>query len=231
MLLEEPSSSEGERVVIAAGMWLEWCQARTGLRQVSTPKQGSPGEITGLLVAWREGRTEASDLLFPLIYDELHEVARRLLRRRRAGETLRTTALVHETYLRLVDQTRVEVGDREHFFALAARAMRHILIDHARRQNAEKRGGGAIRVTLSGNDTPVEARGAELVALDEALQELERLDPRLVRVVELRFFGGLSVEETAVALDLSDRTVKRDWRKARAFLYATIHGELGSPGP
>jgi len=182
------------------------------------------GEITRLLIDWREGRSEAPGELFPLVYGELRKLARGQLRRHPAGETLRPTALVHEAYLKLVDQTRVRVNDREHFFALAARAMRQILVDHARRRSARKRGGDAIRTTLSEEDTPVEIRAIELLTLDHALTRLESLEPRLAEVVELRFFGGLSVEETAAALDLSSRTVKRDWRKARAFLYTAISG-------
>jgi len=162
--------------------------------------------------------------LFPLVYEELRALARGQLRRHPAGETLRPTALVHEAYLKLVDQTRVKLNDREHFFALAARAMRQILVDHARRQSAGKRGGNAAHTSLSQDETPVELRAVEMLALNDALTRLECVDCRLARVVELRFFGGLSVEETAASLDLSPRTVKRDWRKARAFLYTAISG-------
>lgn len=182
------------------------------------------GEITRLLIAWRDGSPGAHGELFPLVYDELRNLARGQLHRRPAGETLRPTALVHEAYLKLVDQTRVRVNDREHFFALAAKAMRQILVDHARRRSAQKRGGGAVRTTLNENETPVELKSAEMLALDDALSRLESLEPRLAQVVELRFFGGLTVEEVGGALDLSSRTVKRDWRKARAFLYTAIAG-------
>jgi len=185
------------------------------------------GEITLLLIEWREGRSEAPGELFPLVYEELRALARGQLRRHPAGETLRPTALVHEAYLKLVDQTRVRINDREHFFALAAKAMRQILVDHARRSSALKRGGDAIRTVLSQDDASVELPVVEMLALDEALSHLESLEPRLAQVVELRFFGGLSVEETAAALDLSSRTVKRDWRKARAFLYTEISGRAG----
>lgn len=192
----------------------------------STPGK-STGEITRLLIAWRKGRSAAPGELFPLVYEELRALARGQLRRHPAGETLRPTALVHEAYLKLVDQTRVKVNDREHFFALAAKAMRQIIVDHARRRTAGKRGGGAAHTILSEDDTPIEFHAIEMLALDDALTRLESVECRLARVVELRFFGGLSVEETAAALDLSPRTVKRDWRKARAFLYMAISGRTG----
>jgi len=191
-----------------------------------TDRAGPPpsGEITRLLIAWREGRPEAPAQLFPLVYEELHRLARGQLRRHPAGETLRPTALVNEAYLKLVDHTRVRLNDREHFFALAARAMRQILVDHARRRSAEKRGGRSVRTTLADKEAPAAIEPEELLALDEALSRLESIEPRLAAVVELRFFGGLSVEETAAALDCSPRTIKRDWRKARAFLYAAMSG-------
>ncbi len=188
-------------------------------------------EITRWLIAWREGRPEAPGELFPLVYEELRKLARGQLRRHPAGETLRPTALVHEAYLKLIDRTRVRVNDREHFFALAARAMRQILVDHARRRSAAKRGGGAMHTVLSEEDSPVELQAVELLSLDDALTGLESLEPRLAKVVELRFFGGLSVEEVAAALDISPRTVKRDWRKARAFLYTAIAGHGPGPSP
>lgn len=185
-----------------------------------------PGEITRLLVAVRGGEPGAFDQLLPLVYDELRSAARSQLRRRRAGQTLDTTALVHEAYVRLVDRTRAEWRDRGHFLAVAAVAMRHILVDHARRRMAQKRGGDAVRVTLDearvGRDAPV----VEILALDQALDALAALNERLSKLVELRFFGGLTVEETAGVLDVSERTVKRDWRKARAFLYQRL-GQQG----
>ncbi len=176
----------------------------------------SDTDTTALLVAWREGSREAFDRLFELLYDELRILARRQLRAARG--TLNTTAVVHEAYVRLVDRTRSAVEDRHHFFAIAAKAMRHILVDHARRRGAAKRGGGAIADPFGAEAVPVVEHVDELLAINEALGRLESLDPRLGRLVELRFFGGLSVEETADVLDLSARTVKRDWRKARAFL-------------
>ena len=173
-------------------------------------------EVTELLEAWKQGDEEAPNRLFPVVYSELRRIAHR--RRGPVGDTLRTTALVHETYLKLVGGARASYVDRGHFFAVAARAMRHILVDAARRRAAEKRGGKVQFTTLEEGRVPVEERAAEVVALDEALQLLEELDPRLVQIVEMRFFAGLSVEETAEALSLSTATVKRDWRKARAFL-------------
>ncbi len=191
-------------------------------------------EITGLLAAARGGDRSALDRLFPLVYAHLRERAHGQLRRLRPGETLSTTALVHEAYLKLVDASRQEFHDRQHFFAVASRAMRQILVDYARRARAGKRGAGQAPAALELDHLPDPGRAEELVALDEALVELERLDPRLARIVELRFFGGLSVEETGEALELSPRTVKRDWRKARAVLYDLLMGDApaaGSDGP
>jgi RNA polymerase sigma factor (TIGR02999 family) len=176
------------------------------------------GEITQLLVAWKQGSAQAPDRLFPLVYDELRGRARRLLRRGAPGQTLDATALVHETYLKLVDQTRVDLRDRGHFFAVASKAMRQIIVDHARARAADKRGGGERPVTLDEGTAAVASRAAEIVAVDSALAKLEAVEPRLAGIVEMRFFAGLSVEETAAGLDLSPRTVKRDWQKARAFL-------------
>lgn len=189
-----------------------------------------PGEVTRFLVAWREGDRDALDRLFPIVYETLKSLASRQLRRGRPGGTLDTTALVHDAYLRLVDQTRVVAQDRNHFFALAARAMRHILVDHARRRGAAKRGGGKPLRELEEDDAAVAARAAEVVLVDQALERLESLDPRLGKLVELRFFVGLSVEETAAVLGVSDRTVKRDWQKARAFLFRALSGG-SDPGP
>jgi RNA polymerase sigma factor (TIGR02999 family) len=182
------------------------------------------GEITGLLAALREGDRGALDRLFPLVYRELHDRAHRQLARRRPGDTLSTTALVHEAYLKLTDSAHQSYQDRVHFFAVASRAMRQILVDYARRTAAAKRGGGHA-VSLDPEAVADLGRAEELLALDEALTHLEKLDGRLARIVELRFFGGLSVEETSDALEISPRTVKRDWRKARAFLYQAIQGE------
>ena len=166
------------------------------------------------------------DRLLPLVYREFHERAHAQLARRRPGETLSTTALVHEAYLKLVDSAHQSYQDRIHFFAVASRAMRQILVDYARRTSAEKRGSGRA-VTLEPEAVANPDRAEELLALDEGLEQLEKLDPRLVRTVELRFFGGLSVEETAEALGVSPRTVKRDWQRARAFLYEMVRGVDG----
>lgn len=183
--------------------------------------------ITELLEAWRNGDGDAERNLVPLVYQELRVLARRQLAGNRT-ETLRTTALVHEAYLKLGRRSRLAVEDRQHFFAIASKAMRQLIVDHARRRAAEKRGGQVALVSLEDADAPIAARAAEIVALNEALDRLSAVDEWLARVVELRFFAGLSVEETADALDCSPRTIKRDWRKARAFL----HRELaeGRPG-
>jgi len=185
-----------------------------------------PGDVTRLLIAWREGKTAAPGELFALVYDQLRSLARFQVRRADPEQSLSATGLVHEVYLKLVDHSRLEVRDRGHFFALAARAMRQVLVDHSRRRSAEKRGGGAVPQSLEEDALAADIRAEELLALDEALSRLEILDPRLVRLVEARFFAGLSVEEAAEALEVSARTVKRDWQKARALL----HHELTSAG-
>lgn len=181
----------------------------------------SPGEITELLVEWRQGDTSAADRLFPLVYDELRRIARSHFRYPQAS-TLGATDLVHETYLKLVDQTRVATNDRGHFFALASKAMRHILVDRARRRHSAKRGGSSPQVSLADGDGAEFPRTDEILEVDEALRHLEQVDARLAQVVELRFFGGLSVKESAEALGESARTIKRDWQKARAFLHREL---------
>ncbi len=178
--------------------------------------------ITELLVRLREGDHAVLDLLFPLVYQELHALAHRQLGYRRPGHTINTTALVHEAYLKLIDQQQAGWNDRAHFFAVAAKAMRHILVDYARHRNAQKRGGGKPPTMLDEAEIRIDAQAHELLALDDALTRLATLNERLSQIVELRFFGGMTVEETAAVLDVSDRTVKRDWRKARAFLYQTL---------
>ena len=178
----------------------------------------SDQDITGLLIAWRAGDRGAVDGLFPLVYDELRRIAHRQLGRERPDHTLGTTALVHEAYLKLVDQTRAQLTDRAHFFAVAARAMRRILVDYARRHGALKRGGGTGRVSLSDAALIAEERADTLVALDEALTRLAEVDERLGQVVECRFFGGLTEDETAEALAVTSRTVRRDWVKAKGWL-------------
>lgn len=184
-------------------------------------------DITGLLARARQGERAALDAVFPHVYDDLRRAAHRELARWRPGETLDTTALVHEAYLRLVDARRADYADRRHFYAAAATAMRHIIVDHARQQRSAKRGGGRPAVSLDGLEVASPDAADEVVALDEALTILGNDHPRLAQVVELRFFAGLSVEETADAMDLSPRTVKREWQKARAFLYRTMHPDAG----
>ncbi len=179
-------------------------------------------DITGLLLAWRAGDADAFDRLFPLVYDQLRGIAHRQLGRERTGHTLDSTGLVHEAYLKLVDQTRVQWTDRVHFFAVAAQVMRRVLVDYARRLRAEKRGGAPKRVSLTDAVLVAEQRADTLVALDEALTELTGVDARLSRVVECRFFGGLTEEETAEALGVTARTVRRDWTKAKGWLHRAL---------
>ena len=174
--------------------------------------------VTALLRAWSAGDEGARDELLPLIYDELRRRAAAHIRRERREHTLQPTALVHEAYLRLVEQ-KVEWQNRSHFFGLASEMMRRILVDHARNRKTGKRAGGAIRVELDETVAISEERDIDLVLLDQALTDLSRLDPRHARIVELRFFGGLNVEETAAVLGISRATVKRDWSMARAWLY------------
>ena len=182
------------------------------------------GEVTELLIDWSAGDASALDRLVPLVYDELRRVARARLRKEAPGHVLQTTALVNEAYLRLVDQQQVRWQNRAHFFAIASRMMRRILIDHARRKAAAKRGAAAEPVTLS--DVPGQPeKGIDVLALDEALGRLAQLDERQSRVVELRYFGGLTEEETAEVLDVSVRTVRREWTIAKAWLYRQIYGD------
>lgn len=186
------------------------------------------GEITRLLAAWREGDPSAPSRLFPLVYEELRRMARGQLRRPRRVGSIDTTGLVHEAYIKLAGGSQVSLHDREHFFALAARAMRQILVDYARHHNALKRGGrrGADDdIRIEDIDLPGLDRATELLAIHEALARLEALDPRMGKIVEMRVFGGLSVEEIASVLRLSGRSVEREWNKARAFLYLELGGD------
>ena len=178
----------------------------------------SPAEVTRLLVAWRGGDAGALDRLLPLVYAELRRVAHRYMRDERPNHPLQTTALVHEAYLRLIDVTRVDWQSRNHFFAVSAQLMRRILVEAARRRNAGKRGGDASHVPLDEAFVPAADRGADLLALDEALEHLAALAPRKARVVELRYFAGLSVKETADVIGVSVETVMRDWRMAKLWL-------------
>lgn len=193
------------------------------LSMQNTSSQASD-DIGVLLKDLRHGDRRATDRLIPLVYDELHLLARRQLRRCRPGRTLNTTALVHEAFLKLFGGDAADWRDRAHFIAVAATAMRHILVDYARERRAKKRGGDAIHTTLKASKIGLVDRRAEMLALDQALDRLQAMDERLVRVVELRFFGGLTEPEVAEVLGLSDRTVRRDWRKARAFLSRALGG-------
>lgn len=183
------------------------------------PKQH---EITQLLAEWSDGNQSALDELYPLVYDELHRLARRYMSRERKGHTLQTTALINEAYVRLVDQRNVHWANRSHFFAISAQIMRRILIDHARRHAYAKRGGGAQQVSLDEAVAVTSDIGAELLRLDEALKTLAEMDSRRSQVVELRYFGGLSNEEIAGVLHVSENTVTRDWNMARAWLYQQL---------
>jgi RNA polymerase sigma factor (TIGR02999 family) len=187
--------------------------------------------VTDLLALAAAGDRGALDRAFPLVYEELRRLAHRQLRRESEGHTLSTTALVHEAYLKLVDQTRGEWRDRAHFLAIAATAMRRILVDHARRHRAGKRGGTGRPLSLdSVEELPVEDRAEFLVHLDEALARLAMLDERQARVVECRFFGGYTEEETAETLGIGLRTVKRDWAKARSWLFQELYPDAVTPG-
>jgi len=179
-------------------------------------------DITAQLQAWAAGEPAARETLFPLVYEELRRIAHRQLQREWQGHTLDTTALVHEAYLKLVDQTRAGFTDRAHFFAVAANAMRRILVDYARRYLADKRGGAPRRVTLTDDMLVAEERADTLLAINDALLELSRIDERLSKVVECRFFGGLTEEETAEVLGVTARTVRRDWTKAKGWLHRTL---------
>jgi RNA polymerase sigma factor (TIGR02999 family) len=181
-----------------------------------------PHSVSHLLQRWSDGDRSALDQLLPLVYDELRRMARRYMGQQPSGHTLQTTALIHEAYLRLVGQEEKQWENRAHFFGVAAQAMRHILVDYARARGAAKRGGAARAVSLEEAAIVSDERAAELVALDEALAELARLSPRQSQVVELRYFGGLSVTETAEVLQVSSDTVTRDWNQAKAWLYRRL---------
>ena len=179
-------------------------------------------EISKLLNSWSGGNGQALDELFTLVYDELHRQAGNYLRRERPGHTLQTTALLHEAYLRLASHGEGKWENRFQFFAFAAKIMRHILVDHARAKNREKRGAGAIKISITGVDPQTAEPDLDLMALDEALDRLTKIDEQQVRIVELRYFAGLSLEETAEALQISRATVARDWNVARAWLHREL---------
>jgi RNA polymerase sigma factor (TIGR02999 family) len=182
-------------------------------------------DVTDLLVEWGNGDQEALNQLMPLVYDELHRLASRHLRHERPGHTLQTTALVHEAYLKLVDQKNMTWQNRVQFFAASAQVMRHILVDHARSRRALKRGGENLRLSLDEAKMSSEEKDADLLSLNEALNNLSVIDSQQSRVVELRIFGGLTVEETAEALEISTRTVKREWSMAKAWLHRQIKNQ------
>ena len=192
-------------------------------------REGPPeSDVTGLLVRWSEGDQQALEQVLPLVYGELRRIASNQLRRERKDHTLAPTALVNELYLRLVDQRRTSWQNRAHFFGLAAQLMRRILVDHARARSAEKRGGGVARISLEevqdGDALPADSGVADVLAIDDALERLASIDPDQARIVELRFFGGLNVDEIAAVVGRSPRTVKREWRLARAWLYLALRG-------
>src|SRR4051794_1933164 len=188
------------------------------MQRAAQPGNTSVSEISRLLRAWSDGDQSALERLTPIVYDELHRLARRYMKQERPGHSLQATALVNEAYMRLVDYERMQWQNRAHFFAISAQLMRRILVERARRHNL-KRGGGVQHVSLEEAAVVGGARAADLVALDDAMNALARLDARKVQVVEMRFFGGLSVEETAEVLKVSSVTVMRDWSTAKAWLY------------
>jgi len=195
--------------------------AFTGIEVTTLPKN----EVTQLLLRWSEGDKAALGKLMPLVYRELRRLAGHYMRRERPGHTLQASALVNEAYLRLVDYRRMQWQNRAHFFAVAAQAMRRVLVEHARSRQYAKRGGTAQRISLDDVAVLTDQQAAELVALDDALTSLEALDDRKARIVELRYIGGLSIEEAAETLGVSTATVERDWRSAKAWLYRAISQE------
>ena len=192
------------------------------------PRLEQSSATTDLLLKASSGDASALARVFPLVYDELCFLAHRYLQRESQGHTLTTAELVHEAYIRLVDQTRVEWNGRAHFMAIAATAMRRILVDHARSRLSLKRGGDAVRIPIDLVDLPIDERADLLIAVDDALRKLEELDDRRAQVVECRFFGGMTEQETAEALGIGLRTAKRDWAKAKSWLYQEIYPELSA---
>jgi RNA polymerase sigma factor (TIGR02999 family) len=191
------------------------------IANVTRPVSTTP--ITELLRRWSGGDAVALEKMLPIVYQELRKLASGYLKKERAGHLLRTTALVHEAYLRLVDQPATGLESRSHFYGIAARVMRQVLVDHARREGAGRRGGGALKLTLGhAADVPAPSEGMDFVALDGALDRLAEVDSRQARLVELRYFGGLTIEETAEVMNLSPATVKREWTSARAWLFKEL---------
>lgn len=189
------------------------------------PMTTTSSNVTQLLVDWRNGDEAAFAQLLPVVYDELHRIARRYMSRETASHTLQTTALINEAYLRLINQQNVDWQNRAHFFAVSARVMRGLLVDHARARAYEKRGGGAVQVSLNEELASTPELSLDVLGLDEALEQLAVVDARKSRIVELRFFGGLSVEETAKVLGVSAITIKREWLKAKAWLFRELNRE------
>ncbi|HEY3135308.1 MAG TPA: sigma-70 family RNA polymerase sigma factor [Blastocatellia bacterium] len=187
----------------------------------------SQNDITGLLLKWGSGNKAAMDELIPLVYKELRRLAHQYMRQERAGNTLQTSALINEAYIRLVDYNKMRWQDRAHFFAVAAQAMRRILVERARSRRRQKRGGAAQRVSLDEAADLADQRAADIIALDDALTDLCAIAPRKGQIVELRYFGGLNIEETAEVLGVSSPTVQREWRAAKAWLYRAISEGIG----
>lgn len=179
-------------------------------------------QLTELLLAWNEGDNAALETLMPIVYEELRQIARRYMRKERQNHTLQTSALINEAYLRLIEQKNVRWQNRAQFFALSSQMMRRILVDYARTRGYAKRGGDAVQVTLDEAILASDKKAADLLSLDDALNQLAELDERQSKIVEMRFFGGLSIEETAHALNISPATVKREWSSAKAFLYKVM---------
>ncbi len=188
----------------------------------------SPTDVTMLLVRWKDGEDGAMDALLPLVYDELRRLARSYLRKERVDHTLQPTALVHEAYVRLADRQQPVWRDRVHFFSIAARVMRQVLVDHARSYTANKRGGDVIKVPIEEGEQVADQRASNLLQLDDALQRLAGFDERKARIIELRFFGGLTIDECARVLEVSTPTIINETRKARAWLYKEIAGGQGA---
>lgn len=188
-------------------------------------------DVTQLLQAANQGDEHALEQLVPLVYEELRWLAHRQLNQEYGPRTLSTTALVHEAYIKLVGAPQLPARNRRHFYAAAAQAMRHIMVSEARRRSAKKRGANPKRLTLEESAISIDEVSAELLSLDQALNKLEATDSRLARIVEYRFFGGLTIDETAEVTDVSARTVRRDWRLARAWLYRHLNSSLSQPGP